>query len=114
MKRNNPKVNEKQEFRFYKSNLPKVVWNPNADKSMADFEGGTFTTSDKSVALILLEKGYPQIPIDATEPPEILVRIPGQSLQTNESLGHPDNIKIGLGGTNKDSGVLKPVVQEGI
>ena len=81
MKRNNPKVSEKQEFRFYKSNLPKIVWDPDNQKPLANFEGGSFTTADLRVAQILLDKGYPQIPIDATEPPDILVRIPGNSIK---------------------------------
>ena len=112
MKRNNKKVNKKQEFRFYKSNLAKVVWDPDNDKPLADFEGGTFTTSDKRIAMILFEKGYPQIPVDATEPPNVLVRIPGRSLQTNESLGKIQDIKVGLVGTNTDTS-LAPITQEG-
>jgi len=107
MKRNNPKVSGKQEFRFYKSSLPMIVWDVDKGKPLADFTGGSFKTSDLRVANILLEKGYPQIPVDATEPPDILVRIPGKSLKDGE------DIIPGPAGTNTDDGVRVPVVQEG-
>jgi len=112
MKRNNPKVNEKQEFRFYKSNLAKVVWDPDNNRALADFEGGSFTTDDIRVAKILLDKGYPQIPVDATEPPDVLVYIPGDSINTEGA--NPDDIKVGAHrGINEKKGVNVPVVQEG-
>lgn len=108
MKRTNKSIDGKQEFRFYKSNLPKIVWDPKHNKVMADFEGGSFMTSELRVAKILLEKGYHQIPVDAVEPPDVLVRIPGKSLGENE------DIKVGaLAGSNQDNGARVPVVQEG-
>lgn len=108
MKRTNATQEGKQKFRFYRSNLPTIVWGNN--KPMADFTEGHFTTDDKEIALKLLDKGYPQIPLDSTEPPSILVTIPGQSLRTNESLGKGlDDVKIGPGGINR-SKAQKPVV----
>jgi len=108
MKRTNENVTGKQEYRFYKSSLPGIVWDPSGKKSLANFVNGTFTTSDLRAAQILLDKGYPQIPVDATEPPDILVRIPGKSL------GEDEDVKLGATvGVNTDDGVRVPVVQEG-
>ena len=89
MKRTNKVQEGGLQFRFYKSNLAKIVWHPTQDKVMANFVNGSFITSDKKVARILLDKGYPQIPVDAEEPPDVLVRIPGKSLDENE------NVKVG-------------------
>jgi len=113
MKRNNPKVKGKQRYRFYKSNLPKIVWDPNRDRKLADFDGGSFTTDDIKVAQFLLKKGYPQIPVDATEPPNVLVRIPGKSLVTDMDEGAMTDIKVGPAGFNQETGVRVPVIQKG-
>lgn len=111
MKRTNTKKEGKQQFRFYRSHLPTIVWGGNG--KIADFSEGHFTTDDKPIALILLDKGYPQIPLDSTEPPAILVTIPGDSLRTNESLGKGlDDVKIGPAGINKTKAKKPVVIQE--
>lgn len=112
MKRTNKKQEGKQKYRFYRSNLPTIVWGQE-NKKIADFAEGHFTTNDKQIALTLLDKGYPQIPLDSTEPPSILVSIPGQSLRTNESLGKGlDDVKIGPAGINKAEAKKPVVIQE--
>lgn len=83
-KRNSGNSDGKQKYRFFKSHLPAIVWNPNGKAKMADFSKGHFTTDDIEVAQLLLDKGYPQIPVDATEPPDIVMAIPGQSLEEGE------------------------------
>ena len=64
---------EKESVRFFKSNLPTIVWDPNNDCSLADFSKGHFTTDDERVIDILKEKGYQIIPLDSTEPPAIII-----------------------------------------
>jgi hypothetical protein len=46
---------------------------------MADFSIGHFTTDDQRVAEYLLALGYPEIPLDATEPPNIIIQKPTHS-----------------------------------
>jgi hypothetical protein len=70
-------------FRFYRSNLPTVVWDPEKGKALAEFIGGQFFTEDKRVAGVLQKKGYPMVPLDATEPPDILFE-KGRSLLVGE------------------------------
>lgn len=74
---------QKEVFRFYRSNLPTVVWDPNADRALAEFISGQFFTEDENVALVLRDKGYPQIPLDATEPPDVFFE-KGKSLAVGE------------------------------
>ena len=112
MKRTNKPDNAgKQQYRFYRSNLPAIVWDPDKDRPLADFSKGHFTTDDLNVAKTLLDKGYVQIPLDQNKPPKVLVRIPGKSLiNTNENVGALDDIKQGL--PNLDDEVRVPVTQE--
>lgn len=68
-------------WRFYRSNLSTIVWDGKAECPLADFSPGHFTTDNPKVARKLKEIGYPEIPIDATEPPaEIIVRQPAQTI----------------------------------
>lgn len=62
--------------RFYRSNLETIVWDPDNNKPLADFGKGHFTTEDPRVAQRLVELGYPEIPLDAKRPPDILVNKP--------------------------------------
>lgn len=71
--------------KFYRANLPNVVWNPETSKPLASFVRGQFTTEDESVAAILVEKGYPEIELDAETPPPI----PDPPVQTGDV-----NVKI--------------------
>lgn len=84
-KRNSGNTKGKERFRFYKSKLPTIVWNPKTGKKLADFNKGHCITDDLEVAQTLLDKGYPQIPVDAEAPPNIIVAIPGQSLRDGEN-----------------------------
>jgi hypothetical protein len=59
--------------RFYKANLPAVIWDPKADTSMAEFIDGEFITTSSEVADILIKKGYPEVAIDAVDPPDFEV-----------------------------------------
>ena len=47
---------------------------------------GTFITDDPKVAKILRGKGYPEIPINAKEPPAYDVITPGHSLAEGENV----------------------------
>lgn len=111
MKRTNkPAPGGKQKYRFFRSHLPTVVWDGQNNCVLADFSQGHFTTDDIEVAKTLLDKGYVQIPLDATEPPPVLVRIPGKSLaNTNETKGRLTDAQIGK--PNLDDGVRVPVTQ---
>lgn len=73
----------KTAWRFYRSNLATIVWdNRGSDKALANFSDGFFTTEDKAVANILRQKGYPEIPLDAAAPPDILVQQAAPVLKT--------------------------------
>lgn len=80
----------KKRWRFFKSGLPGIVWDPKKNKAMANFmisePKGTFITDDPKVAKILREKGYPEIPVNAKEPPAIAVIDPGRSLEEGENV----------------------------
>ena len=56
--------------RFYKANLPTVIWNKKTDKALAEFVNGEFITTDESIAQILVKEGYPEVELDAAEPPD--------------------------------------------
>jgi len=84
--RNSGNTEGKKRFRFYKSKLPAVVWSRKTGKKMADFNQGHFTTDDIEIAQILLDKGYPQIPVDAVTPPDVVVQVPGHSLAEGETV----------------------------
>ena len=57
--------------KFYRANLPTVVWNPKKNTSLAEFIGGQFTTEDEEVASILIDMGYPEVSLDASAPPPL-------------------------------------------
>ena len=73
-------------YRFFKSHLPTIVWNPATDSVLADFTPGHFITYDPKVAKILRKNGYPEIAMDATEPPNIIVNQPTRVLKKGASL----------------------------
>jgi len=75
--KSNMKVAEVKQWRFYRSNLETIVWNPDTNSRLADFSKGHFTTDDPKVAKRLKDLGYVEIPLDAEEPPpDIMVRKP--------------------------------------
>jgi len=73
MAKTKPKASEQKAWRFYRSNLSTIVWDPKSEQPMADFSAGHFTTDDPKVARKLIDIGYPEIPIDATEPPSNII-----------------------------------------
>lgn len=71
--------------RFYRSNLATVVWDPERNRPLAEFVDGQFYTEDARTIAKLRELGYPQVSLDATEPPDILFE-KGKSLQEGENV----------------------------
>ena len=90
----------KQLWRFYRSNLSTIVWDATKGKALADFSEGHFTTDNESTAKLLKEKGYIQIPLDATEPPDIVISQPTQTIE-----GDVPVIKVLTNSKIKPSGV---------
>lgn len=79
MAKTKTKASEQKAWRFYRSNLSTIVWDPKSEQPLADFSAGHFTTDDPKVARKLRDLGYPEIPLDATEPPSnIIVSQPTQ------------------------------------
>jgi hypothetical protein len=64
--------NKSQVWRFYRSNLETIVWDPEHDKPLAQFVQGEFITDDPRVAERLLELGYPRVSLEAVNPPDVL------------------------------------------
>lgn len=60
--------------RFYRANLPTVVWDKDKNKALVEFVKGEFTTGSGRVANILIEKGYPEVGLDDTDPPDFQVK----------------------------------------
>ncbi len=58
--------------RFYRATLPTIVWNPETDKPLAEFVDGQYYTESEEIANKLIAMGYPEVSLDATEPPEII------------------------------------------
>lgn len=77
-------VEVKTAWRFFRSNLSTIVWDarPGAKQPLADFSKGYHTTEDKAVAKILRSKGYLEIPLNMTEPPEVVINQPAPILKT--------------------------------
>lgn len=57
--------------KFYRANLPTIVWNPELKKPLAKFVKSQFVTEDDEVAEKLVEMGYPEVAMDASRPPTI-------------------------------------------
>ena len=70
-------------YRFYRSNLASIVWDPENNAPLAEFIKGQFYTEDSTVANKLIALGYPQVSLDAETPPQILFE-KGKSLETGE------------------------------
>lgn len=58
--------------RFYRATLPTIVWNPEKDKPLAEFRDGQYYTEDEEIAKKLIAMGYPEVSLEATQPPEII------------------------------------------
>lgn len=95
MAKTKQKASEPKAWRFYRSNLSTIVWDPKLEQPLADFSAGHFTTDDPKVARKLRNLGYPEIPLDATEPPaNIIISQPTQAIDGDvpviKSLMNPD------------------------
>lgn len=66
-------MKEQKQWKFYRSNLSTIIWDKDNNRPLANFEKGFFITEDKRVVKILKEEGYPEVSIDAIEPPEVIV-----------------------------------------
>jgi hypothetical protein len=85
----NIKQSESKQWRFYRSNLSTIVWNPDKENVLADFSQGHFTTDDEKVALKLRSLGYPEIALDAESPPDIVVNQPTMVIEGDVPIIHP-------------------------
>lgn len=73
---------KKPRWRFWRSQLATIVWDKDKDVALADFTPGHFTTDDPDVARKLHNLGYPQIPLDAVEPPpDVIIRPPAHVIE---------------------------------
>lgn len=99
--RNNPKKGGKNVYRFYKSKLPAVIWNPKRNGPLVEFVNGQFETTDAKLAEKLIDLGYPQVNPQAVEPPNITRELPGHSLD--------DNQNVGLTGENTSKKPITPI-----
>jgi len=61
-----------KKWRFYRSNLETIVWDPRASRPLADFSEGHFITEREDVRDRLRELGYPEVALDAEVPPDIM------------------------------------------
>lgn len=86
MENEKDKVEVKTAWRFFRSNLSTVVWDPRKgmNKPLANFSKGHFTTEDKAVADILRKKGYIEIPLNMEKPPAIVVEQPAPQLMQED------------------------------
>ena len=105
-------MTENKRWRFYRSNLSTKMWDKEKNRLLADVSDGTFTTDDPRVANMLKREGYPEIPLDADTPPDIIVNqptvviegnVPVMSHSIGESLGEAT-----MAGRMKSSGGPKP------
>lgn len=58
--------------RFYRATLPTIVWNPKTNKALVEFVNGQVITEDEEVIKVLIGMGYPEVALDAVNPPEII------------------------------------------
>lgn len=106
IERGNPIIGDGNTYRFYKSNLPAVVWNGKKNCALAEFQNGVFETDNKKIAQQILDLGYPQVSPTAKEPPNIIVGLPGQSIDTSAT--STENIRPGKG-ENRNEKPITPV-----
>lgn len=67
---------KKPAWKFFKSEMAGIVWDPKNNMVMAEFKDGVFETEDKNIAVILRNKGYIEIPMDTSAPPETVNVMP--------------------------------------
>lgn len=88
-KETKPNKENKRLWRFWKSNLPAIIWDKDGECALADFlinePKYTFTTDDERIAKVLQQKGYPEIALDADGPPDIVFDL-GHSLEEGENI----------------------------
>ncbi|RLC88908.1 MAG: hypothetical protein DRJ03_01315 [Chloroflexi bacterium] len=64
-------MTEGRKRKFYRANLPTVVWDAGNDRALAEFVNGQFVTRDQDVAKKLLGLGYVEVDISADAPPPL-------------------------------------------
>lgn len=57
--------------KFYRGKLSTVVWNPSTGRPLATFVKGQFVTEDDAVADVLTSKGYHEVSLRISTPPEL-------------------------------------------
>lgn len=60
----------RKQRKFYRANLPTVIWNKKTNSALVEFVGGKFTTEDPEIARVLIKKGYPEVDLEAVNPPD--------------------------------------------
>ena len=74
-----------KKYKFFRSELPTVVWDGKLNKAIARFVDGQFVTTDLTVARKLEQMGYPLIPVSTKTPPNISRKVPiAVQIKTNE------------------------------
>lgn len=58
--------------RFYRANLATVVWDAERNCQMAEFIDGQFITTNKTIADKLCDLGYPEVELEAENPPDFM------------------------------------------
>jgi len=77
--------------KFYRGRLATIVWDPAADKPLATFENGQFTTEDEQIAETLLGMGYHEVGLTDKKPPVL----------PEEPVKDVGNIKVLSGGMSE-------------
>ena len=111
IERGNPTIGDGNIYRFYKSNLPAGVWDPTRNCALAEFKQGVFETRDIKVAEKIQEFGYPQVNPLADAPPDVILTLPGHSIDTTAN--SVENIKPGMR-ENTNAKPLTPVAIKGV
>lgn len=77
--------------KFYRGRLATIVWDPAAERSLAEFKDGQFETTDDEVAEKLLSLGYKEVGLKDLRPPVL----PEDPIQAAE------NVKVLSGGMSE-------------
>ena len=77
--------------KFYRGRLATIVWDPAAERSLAEFKDGQFETTSNEVAEKLLSLGYKEVGLKDLRPP-VLPEEPVQDI---------GNVKVLSGGMSE-------------
>ena len=109
--------------KFYRGRLATIVWDPAAEKSLAEFKDGQFVTTDDKVAEKLLALGYKEVGLSDLKPP-VLPEEPIQDIGNVKVLsgGMSEKVELanleaerdqGFTGTDTDKPKLKDEKKDG-